>query len=58
MIVMGDRRERLEALFADVRKVGHVDHPYSMPYEHFDMFYCRGMKYPLAEYWPKLKNWR
>jgi hypothetical protein len=55
---MGDRRERLEALFAEVRKVGHVEHPYSMPYEHFDVFYCRGVKYPLAEYWPKLKNWR
>ena len=58
VIVMGDRRERLEALFAEVRKVGHVEHPYSMPYEHFDVFYCRGVKYPLAEYWPKLKNWR
>jgi len=57
MIVLGDRRERLEPLFAEVRKVGHVEHPYSMPYEHFDVFYCRGMKYPLAEYWPKIKNW-
>ena len=37
--------------------VGHVSHPYSMPYEHFDVFYCRGFKYSLAEYWPKVKNW-
>ena len=28
-----------------------------MPYEHFDIFYCRGLKMPLAELWPKVKNW-
>ena len=58
IIVMDDRRENLEPLFAEVRKVGHVEHPYSMPYEHFDIFYCRGFKYSLSDYWPKVKNWR
>ena len=29
-----------------------------MPYEHFDIFYCRGFKYSLSDYWPKVKNWR
>jgi hypothetical protein len=57
MIVMGDRQERLQQLFAFVQKAGRVDHPYSMPYEHFDIFYCRGLKWPLREIWPKLKNW-
>jgi hypothetical protein len=28
-----------------------------MPYQHFDVFYCRGLKWPLREVWPKLKNW-
>jgi len=58
VIVMDERQENLEPLFAEVRKVGHVEHPYSMPYEHFDIFYCRGFKYSLADYWPKVKNWR
>ena len=58
IIVMDERRENLEPLFAEVRKVGHVEHPYSMPYEHFDIFYCRGFKYSLSDYWPKVKNWR
>jgi hypothetical protein len=40
-----------------VQKVAHVGHPYAMPYEHFDIFYCRGLKTPLAELWPKVKNW-
>ena len=57
MIIMDDRRERLEELFQSVEKVGHVEHPYSMPYQHFDVFYCRGIKQPLAQLWPHLKQW-
>ena len=57
MIVMGDRRGRLEELFTTVELVGSAAHPYSMPYEHIDIYYCTGMKTPLQELWPKLKNW-
>jgi hypothetical protein len=57
VIVMDDRKDRLEANFTSVEKVGEVSHPYSMPYEHFDVFYCRGLKQPLKEFWPKVKNW-
>jgi dolichyl-phosphate-mannose-protein mannosyltransferase len=57
MIVLDDRRETLEKEFDHVEKVASVDHPYSMPYQHFDVFYCRGLKWPLREVWPKLKNW-
>lgn len=57
MIVMADRQEHLETLFAHVEKAGHVGHPYSMPHEHFDIFYCRGMKQPLQDAWPGVKNW-
>ena len=57
MIVMDDRRERLEELFREVKKVARVSHPYSMPYRHFDVFYCQGLKMPLSELWPKIKKW-
>jgi len=57
MIVMGDNQPHLETLFAHVEKAARVYHPYSMPYRHFDMFYCRGLKQPLKELWPKVKNW-
>ncbi len=57
MIVMDDRQETLERLFTSVRKEAHVDHPYSMPHEHFDVYYCQGMHPPLAEFWPHLKKW-
>jgi hypothetical protein len=58
VIVMGDRRARLDTLCVSVEDAGRVYDPYSMPYEHFDVFYCRGLKRPLKELWPKLKSWR
>ena len=57
MIVMGDGRKRLEELFTTVEFVGRAEHPYAMPYEHIDIYYCTGMKMPLRELWPKVKNW-
>jgi hypothetical protein len=57
MIVMAGRQRDLERRFASVEKVARVDHPYSMPYEHFDVFYCRGLRQPLKEIWPQVKNW-
>jgi hypothetical protein len=57
MIVMQGRQQDLERRFASVQRVASVYHPYSMPYEHFDVFYCRGLKQPLKEIWPQVKNW-
>ena len=57
IIVMAGRQQDLESRFATVQKVASVYHPYSMPYEHFDIFYCRGLKRPLSEIWPQVKNW-
>lgn len=57
MIVMAGRQADLETKFATVQKMAHFTHPYSMPSEHFDIFYCRGLKWPLDQFWPKVKNW-
>jgi len=57
VIVLDGRLEDLETRFAQVEKVARVEHPYSMPYEHFDVFYCRGLKAPLSEIWPQVKRW-
>lgn len=57
MIVLGDNRATLEREFDHVEWRAHVAHPYAMPYEHIDIFYCRGMKWPLAQVWPKIKKW-
>jgi dolichyl-phosphate-mannose-protein mannosyltransferase len=57
MIVMGDNESTLERKFTSVRKAAHVWHPYSMPDEHFDVYYCQGLKLPLSQVWPHIKNW-
>jgi len=57
MIVMGDNQRNLERLFAGVRKAGRVYDPYSMPYNHLDIYYCSGMRRPLPEVWPRVKKW-
>jgi hypothetical protein len=58
IIVMGASRGELEPFWKEVTAVGHVYHRYAMPYEEFDFYHCRGMKMPIAELWPKIKNWR
>jgi hypothetical protein len=57
MIVMDDKPERLAELFTSFRKVAEVSHPYSMPYQHFDVYYCEGMKQPLSKLWPQIRKW-
>ena len=56
MIVLDDDRETLEGLFESVELAGRVSHPYSMPYQHFDVWVCRGLKMPMAELWPRVKS--
>jgi Dolichyl-phosphate-mannose-protein mannosyltransferase len=55
-IVLDDDRPRLEELFEKVEYGAWFEHPYSMPYQHFDIWVCRGLKVPLAKLWPRLRN--
>jgi len=58
LIVMDDRPERLNQLFEDVKFAGHVEHPLSMPYQHFDVYICRKPKFgSLEKLWPEIKHW-
>ena len=56
LIVLDDRPERLRQLFRSVVWAGHVSHPYSMPYEHFDVYVCRQPYQSLAALWPQVKR--
>src|SRR6202020_2788621 len=47
MIVMHDDQETLKKLFSSGGRAGSVYHPYSMPYQLFDIFSCEGMHPPL-----------
>jgi dolichyl-phosphate-mannose-protein mannosyltransferase len=57
MIVMDDRPETLSKEFDSYEKIATVYHPYSMPYQHFDVYLCRRLHWPLDKIWLKLKNW-
>ncbi len=57
MIILDDTQETLEKICTHVKKVAHFEHPYSMPHQHFDIFYCQGMRPPLNVLWPTIKHW-
>jgi 4-amino-4-deoxy-L-arabinose transferase-like glycosyltransferase len=56
LIVLDDDRGTLESLFESVEFGGRVGHPYSMPYQHFDVWVCRRPRVPLRELWPRLRQ--
>ena len=58
LIVVDDRREKLDQLFERVEYVGTSNNPYALE-GHIPVFLCRGTKFgSLAEIWPRLKRWR
>ncbi len=59
MIVLDDRRARLEQLWSSVEYVGiSADNPYALEKE-IPVFICKGSKFgTLAEVWPRVKHWR
>jgi hypothetical protein len=57
VIIFEGTQEHWEKYYAVVEKRAHVTHPYSMPREHFDVFYCRGPKMTMDQMWPTVKNW-
>jgi Dolichyl-phosphate-mannose-protein mannosyltransferase len=58
LIVVGDRKERLEELFEHVEYVGaSADNSYALERE-IPVFICKRAKFgTLAQLWPKLKKW-
>jgi hypothetical protein len=57
VVVIGDRRERLEELFADVRLAGVTSGTDGMPYETGrPIWVARGLKPPIADLWPQIKG--
>jgi len=59
LVVLGDKRERLEELFEHVEYVGtSADNPYALEKE-IAVYICRGAKFgTLEKIWPELKKWR
>jgi hypothetical protein len=57
LIVIGDRRDRLEQLFDRVEYIGRSENPYALE-TNVSVFLCQGAKFgTLAALWPRLKKW-
>jgi hypothetical protein len=57
LVVIGDRRERLEERFSDVRLVAATTCRYCMPYENGrPIWVARGLKQPIGDVWPRIKG--
>jgi len=57
ILILGDRLEDAVRACVEVEVVGEVFHPYSMPYEHFQILHCRGLRQPIELMWPRFRNW-
>jgi hypothetical protein len=57
VIVLQDNRESLERICVSVEQAGEHYHPWGMEEENGPIFVCRGLRTPLVELWPRLKNW-
>jgi hypothetical protein len=59
MIVLDDKKERLEELFEHVEYVGtSADNPWALE-KQIDVYLCTGAKFgTLNDLWPKVRHWR
>ncbi len=59
LVVLSRSRVRLDELFTSVEQVGETDCGDCMPYEnHLPIFICRGIRTPLSQLWPSLKEFQ
>ena len=59
VIIIGGSTEHYAELFRSTEIAGRITTPYAMPYETDQPIYVlRGMKVPLQDYWPSVKNYR
>jgi len=56
-IVLGDRPDRLRRWCGEVEVAAQLSHPWTAVWENGPVLVCRGPRRPLAEIWPKVKNW-
>jgi len=57
IIILDDEKKDAEKICNSVEERDRIEHPYAMTEERFNILICRGLKIPLAEFWPEVKNW-
>ena len=57
ILIEGSSTEHLREYFTSVKLVGHTGTPFSMPYEHKNIYLVSGRKFNIADVWPKKKDY-
>ncbi len=57
VILVGDDPDP-EMWQESLEEFDRTSHPYAMPEENAPLYHGRGLKMPLAQVWPSVKNWR
>jgi MFS family permease len=57
IVVTGGTADDLRQNYNSVEVAGRMDHPYAMPYEHRNIYLCRGRKGSLIDGWAEIKHY-
>jgi 4-amino-4-deoxy-L-arabinose transferase-like glycosyltransferase len=57
IVINGASLDEMRKYYDSVEIAGVMDHPYAMPFEHRNIYLCRGRKGSLAKDWSEFKNY-
>lgn len=57
ILLLGDNAEYARKICSNFRVVGEVAYPYSLVYEHFEIYWCHPLRWNLQQVWPRFKAW-
>jgi hypothetical protein len=57
ILINGYSLDEMREMYGTVEVVGRMDAPYSMPFEHRNIYLARGRKGSLLKDWPEMKNY-
>jgi hypothetical protein len=57
IVINGASLEEMRKYYGSVEIAGVMDHPYAMPFEHRNIYLCRGRKGSIVKDWPEFKHY-
>jgi 4-amino-4-deoxy-L-arabinose transferase-like glycosyltransferase len=57
IVINGASLDEMRKYYASVEIAGVMDHPYAMPFEHRNIYLCRGRKGSIVKDWPEFKHY-
>jgi hypothetical protein len=57
IVINGATPAEMREIYSSVEVAGRMDHPYSMPFEHRNIYLVRGRRKNLTDEWPTMKHY-